>query len=309
MPEDLDFAYKYPFSEEAKVIVSALNITKIEKSYLDKAKIRLEEDFSGSVEFVKTDYSDLKRAYLISYAFARLLVSAMGSYAVKLFANGEAKRVLQALVEESEENIIRISIELGVDASIEGGEFKTAFYKYLKVVPQDNEAFALIHQKMNGGFVYLSKYAEAQLLSEAARKKVMEGLPIKTAEIPKEVIAYAKSVRQPRAEVSAQAHVSSGKRYGWIEQLLNTPIPDFRHRVVNLVLAPYLTNIRGLSEEEAFTIIYNYIQRCKEINPNTKINEAYIKYQCSYAKKKGMRPLSLARAKELLAGIIDFSGF
>ncbi|MGC8587307.1 MAG: DNA primase noncatalytic subunit PriX [Candidatus Micrarchaeia archaeon] len=308
MPDDLDFAYKYPFSEEAKSIVSALNITKVEKSYLDAAKIRLEEDFAGKAEFLKTGYSDLKKTYLVSYAFARLLVSVMGAHPIKLFAEGEAKRILGALVEESEENILRISKELGCPASIEGKDFKIAFYDYLKVVPNDREEFALIHQNMRDGFVYLNKYAVVQLLAEAAKKKVLSGLPIKSSEIPKEVSAYAKSVKQPRAEV-AQIPATQGKRYGWIEQLLNTPIPDFRHRVVNLVLAPYLTNIRGLSEEEAFSIIYNYIQRCKEINPNTKINEAYIRYQCAYAKKKGMRPLSLARAKELMAGIIDFSSF
>ena len=42
------------------------------------------------------------------------------------------------------------------------------------------------------------------------------------------------------------------------------------------------------------------------INPDTKINEQYIMYQCRYAKSKGLKPLSLVKARELLAGMINF---
>ena len=56
--------------------------------------------------------------------------------------------------------------------------------------------------------------------------------------------------------------------------------------------------------EQAVKIINEYIEKCKEIDPSTKINESYIRYQCSYAKRRGLKPLSLDRAKELLGNTI-----
>jgi len=78
-----------------------------------------------------------------------------------------------------------------------------------------------------------------------------------------------------------------------------------RHRTVNLILAPYLVNTKQLEVEQAARIISDYIERCKQIDPNTKINERYIEYQCSYAKRRGLRPLSHERAKELLGSAVE----
>jgi len=57
--------------------------------------------------------------------------------------------------------------------------------------------------------------------------------------------------------------------------------------------------------EQATKIINDYIEKCKELDPNTKITERYIEYQCNYAKKRGLKPLSIERAKELLGSAIE----
>ena len=77
---------------------------------------------------------------------------------------------------------------------------------------------------------------------------------------------------------------------------------------MNLILAPYLVNTKGLDVEQASRRIIVYIERCKQIDPSTKINDRYIEYQCNYAKRKGLRPLSMERARELLGEHIDFDG-
>ncbi len=97
-----------------------------------------------------------------------------------------------------------------------------------------------------------------------------------------------------------------GAPTSWIEKLLTTPIPDVRHRTVNLILAPYMMNVRKLDEDAAVKVISEYIDRCKLVNPSTNVNESYIRYQCRYSKTKGMRPLAASRAKELLAEMIEF---
>ena len=50
-------------------------------------------------------------------------------------------------------------------------------------------------------------------------------------------------------------HISRGNVIPWIEKLLDTPIDDYRKNAVNLILAPYLINVRKLSYDAALNII------------------------------------------------------
>ena len=65
----------------------------------------------------------------------------------------------------------------------------------------------------------------------------------------------------------------------WIERLLLTPIPDYRKLVIWHILAPYLLNKRGLSYDESYNIISNWLDKCKEVkrldfDPHYKIQGA-----------------------------------
>ena len=142
-----------------------------------------------------------------------------------------------------------------------------------------------------------------KVIEHAMRKEIAKGLPIKSSELPKQVIDYSKSLKvRPLAKVET---VKGKRSEEWIERLIQTPIADVRHRTVNLILAPYLVNTKGLDPDMAVRVINDYIERCKQIDPSTKINESYIRYQVNYAKRKGMKPLSLEKAKELLGSQID----
>jgi Primase X len=50
-------------------------------------------------------------------------------------------------------------------------------------------------------------------------------------------------------------HAFRGNTISWIEKLLETPIDDYRKNAVNLILAPYLINVKKLSYDTALTII------------------------------------------------------
>ena len=60
-------------------------------------------------------------------------------------------------------------------------------------------------------------------------------------------------------ERSKNKFVGSSNNYSWIEHhLLQTSIEDFRKLVIDIILAPYLINIRKLSNlEESYMIIRN----------------------------------------------------
>jgi hypothetical protein len=46
-----------------------------------------------------------------------------------------------------------------------------------------------------------------------------------------------------------------GNTIPWIEKLLQTPTADYRKNAVNLILAPYLINVKKLSYDDALNII------------------------------------------------------
>ncbi len=302
----LDFAYRYPFSKEAKMLVSELN-PEFSERYLKGGMLRLRLALKGSViHFANADMHDIKLAYLMSYVYARMIVSALNDrHAIALYAEAESLRVSEALLEDSIENFMKVSEELNSGISYSSGIFAVRFEKFLMQAP-NSEEFALGRQELEKGYIYMGRAAASRLVGSIARQGIRRGLPIPMHELPKSVVEYAKGIRHEY--VSAQQATSDARSYAWVERLLARPIPDVRHRTVNLILAPYLVNVRRLKEEEAAEIIVNYIERCKELDPNTRITPSYIKYQCHYAKEKGLRTLSLVRARELLGSVIDAEG-
>ncbi len=305
MDDKLGFAYKYPFSEEAKEIVRNLPSQGFEEKYALLALERINEDLGKKPEFVPTSYSPLMLSRVISYVYARLIASAtQNNYIVRMFAKGEAERSAKALV-LTPEDIPAVAKELGLELSFSEGSYTIDVFKFLKVA-KGTEGLQLYNMPLKSGTVRMTVEQTILFLKNAMEETIMQGLPIPKEKLPEEVFNYTKGIS------IAERPSTSGKlssRYAWVEKLLQTPIPDVRHRSVNLILAPYLVNIKGLSEEEASKIIIDYIEKCKLINPNTKVTDSYIRYQCKYAKAHGLKPLSFDRAKELFKGILDLSEF
>jgi hypothetical protein len=70
-----------------------------------------------------------------------------------------------------------------------------------------------------------------------------------------------------------------GRSIQWIENLLRIPITDYRKLVVWRVLAPYLKNKRGLTYDESYSIICDWLDKCSEVkkldfNSHYKVKEA-----------------------------------
>ncbi|MCL4389423.1 MAG: DNA primase noncatalytic subunit PriX [Candidatus Marsarchaeota archaeon] len=302
--EELSFAYKFPFSKEAKGIVADQSNAGLEEmhKFIGFARARVEEAFlKGRIEYRNIKYGRLD--YVIGYAYCRLLVSAIGRRDVLLkYAFAEASRSKEALESGSEREATRVSRSLGLDVSYESGNFKIDLATFLKYM-SGREEFRLADFKLHGGFVVIDRHGLSELLKNAVYKEILKGMPIKVNEIPKEVVVAAKNVKIPRLETVMAPR--SGSSTSWIEKLLKTPIPDVRHRTVNLVLAPYMVNVRGMSVDDAAKAISEYIELCKGLNADTKINDSYIRYQCAYAKRRGLKPLSFARAKDLLGEMVE----
>jgi hypothetical protein len=307
----LDFAYRYPFSDEAKRIVEKQE-DRINIKYLDMAAKHIDNALAGNLTYKEIKMDSIRLDYVMAYLYSRLLLSAVKrSDIIKSYALAEARRSAEILPLSDDSDVKRIAAELGIEMnssfdsvrSNRQNEFAMSFMDYVNNTPKD-KGFALVNQKLSNGVVLLNKTQLSRIIERAIEGEISKGLPIKSSDLPKQVIEYSKTLR---FKTIAKAEQSSKKgSEAWIEKLLQTPIADVRHRTVNLILAPYLVNTKGIDVEQAAKIIIEYIDRCRAIDPNTKINERYIEYQCDYAKKKGLRPLSLSRAKELLGEQINF---
>jgi hypothetical protein len=87
------------------------------------------------------------------------------------------------------------------------------------------------------------------------------------------------------------------KRHNWIEKLLNEPIDDGRHRILWLIIAPYLVNVKGLRIEEAERVALGYLERCNEVKRIEGNLKGLARYYVKYAKDRGLKPLSLLKLK------------
>jgi hypothetical protein len=68
-----------------------------------------------------------------------------------------------------------------------------------------------------------------------------------------------------KRKLERRLRLKSNSNIFWIEKLLNTPISDFRKNAINLILAPYLVNIKNLSYQESFNILIEWLKRCDSI--------------------------------------------
>ncbi len=300
----LDYSYRYPFSDEARELAASTQHM-MEIKYIDMAGRHIREAVSGKLPFSDIGVSSVKLDYIIGYAYSRMLVSALRrADIIRKYADAEACRSAEALSRsDGQEAIADMASRLGVRMGIafrkkgEPERFSISYIDFINNSPGEKKE-GLVNQRLSGGAVLLDRAGAISVLERAMAREIAKGLPIKRTNIPKEVLEYAKGIRFEQADAG---RLPKGKdSIAWIDRLLGTPIADVRHRTVNLILAPYFVNIKGLDVDSATRAISEYIEKCKQLEPNTRVNDSYIRYQCEYAKKRGLRPLSLDRARELL---------
>jgi Primase X len=79
-----------------------------------------------------------------------------------------------------------------------------------------------------------------------------------------------------------------GNTIPWIEKLLETPIDDYRKNAVNLILAPYLINVRKVSYDVALNIINSWLGKCGELRQLDQDFNYMVRYALKYCAKNGI---------------------
>jgi Primase X len=79
----------------------------------------------------------------------------------------------------------------------------------------------------------------------------------------------------------------------WIDRLLQTPILDNRKYCIWRILAPYLVNVKKLSNDEALSVIITWLDNCNSIESLSFIPRPRARYNIQTARRIGYYPLSL----------------
>ena len=168
----LDFAYKYPFSDEAKELITSQSSGSIEEKYLTAGLLRVNEALSKSkIEFVKTPLTELKYTYLMSYVYARMLVSASGDRLPSRHTPPPRQsESADALSSESAEGFARLSGELALNLKEQDGDFLIGLAEFISISGKSEE-MRLANQQVAKGIVRLDKGQALKLLALVFEKK------------------------------------------------------------------------------------------------------------------------------------------
>jgi non-catalytic primase subunit PriX-like protein len=99
----------------------------------------------------------------------------------------------------------------------------------------------------------------------------------KTHLIQKRIDKIKEKKKDKDKKLSFNKHDIYNSKIGWIENLLQTPIEDYRKQCLWRILIPYLVNIRKLSIEESTRILKEWLQKCDQKSHLDFYPDIYIK--------------------------------
>lgn len=82
------------------------------------------------------------------------------------------------------------------------------------------------------------------------------------------------------------------RKIDWIEHLLKNPIADYRKHAISLILSSYLIKVKGLSYQESYLILTQWLWQCNRIRKLDFDANYQIKKSLNNALSKGIPPMN-----------------
>lgn len=86
-------------------------------------------------------------------------------------------------------------------------------------------------------------------------------------------------------------------KISWIEKLLQVPLPDNRKYCIWRILAPYLVNVRKLDDDVSFSVILEWLEKCKSVK-RLSFDSKYAIWYIKNARRIGYYPIKLNALKK-----------
>jgi len=304
---------RYPFLPNAQGYLRSVGFT-LEEATADSVLARARERIYLAIRTkrVNLDLSNID-IEILSFYISMLIVKLLAnSWLTYVFAKAEGERAKAAFITESKHAVCRIINQLFAlnlqpvervpfvlsDTDMLKVEFSAPVVDYLKVNSQlgqiDNPKLALVNSYLHKGIIYMTRDRVIELVkdqfSSLIRKQIDRvQLPTKIPEPLLEVVNDLKG-KIPKPKIS-----SSPKRFEYIEKILRANVQDGRHRILWLILPPYLVNIKHLSEDEAFETLRSYVDR---IGWKESRADRIIRYNIRRARRIGLMPPTLEKLRQ-----------
>jgi len=206
---------KYPFLREASAYIRAEGIS-LEDLLSDPAygrarsmgKARVLESLErGPAEARVAIATGDQFAQLLAYPVARILVSAIAdTYLIRRYALREAVAAEARLASDSDDAILHLANQLGVDLRREDGAFRLHFADFLRHTHTMRETpWKLINQR-------LSREKAVRVLRNAIQRRIEEGLPLPVNDGILE--AFRTDVRDIRAKLDEKKATFKAEEVG-----------------------------------------------------------------------------------------------
>ena len=296
-PSLSDLELRYPFAPKSRKFFESIPVEEglASREVVAQTESRLlsalgrakyESHISGLIEF--------------SSFFAAALVASQDPLLTLRFSKKEAERAKQFFIKEAPaDKVVAMSECFGVQArETDGGEsqprYALPFEGYLSLVSRyeltKSPKWKLTRQALEGGTVHMSSNLLNDLFGDCAQMAIFEGVRnLRRASFPKQLQGIKSTVMQ---YVPVQ-RAKTGKSYLYVEDLLKHPVSDGRHRLVWLVLAPYLVNVKKVEDEEAIEKIRAFVAVAGE----TSGLKRFVEYNVRRARRNGLMPPTFSTLK------------
>ena len=286
---NISFCSRYPFTSEAKEFVSS---RKGGLSYdeIELAKKRVLSALSdGEIPAINTQYEEVLRQEIFSYAGARVIVACLQSRYLKgRYAVAESKRIGRYLHKEDDVVIAKVAQELGLTArpGSQNGSYEINFIDYLKAAPKSID-YKLVNKKLSKGMVLLNRNELIRVIEEAARIRIETTLPTDISIVPPELKKAAEELKAqlPKEEAFGGKVLMSEEEYppcvkDLLRRLRNSE--NLPH-TARWYLAVFLLQ-SGMKAEDVIALF----------RTAPDFNEHTTRYQVEYIARKGYRVPSCA---------------
>jgi hypothetical protein len=232
--------------------------------------------------------------------FAGALVASQDAVLASRYSKKEAERAKEFFVREMPDAKVTNMAEcFGAtlqQTEVAGGRagYSLPFESYLSLVSKyelgKNPKWKLVRQDLDAGIIRVTDNMLNDLFGDCALVAVAEGVrnlrrapfPRQLQEVKARVVQYVPASR-PR----------TNKGYLYVEDLLQHPVSDGRHRLVWLVLAPYLVNVKKMNDEDAIERIRAFVAAAGESSAMRR----FVEYNVRRARRNGLLPPTFSTLK------------
>jgi len=296
-PQLSDLELRYPFAPGSRKFFESIPVEDglSSREVVGQTQSRLMNSL-GRVKY-EPHISELVE---FSSFFAAALVASQDPVLTSKFSRKEAERAKEFFVGEEPKAKVEIMAEcfgaaLSLVAVTDGrANYSIPFEGYLSLVSKyelsRDPKWKLARQELDRGVVFMGDNMLNDLFGDSAHAAIAEGVRnLRRGPFPKQLLG----VRGDVIQYVPSPKPKTNKGYLYVEDLLAHPVSDGRHRLVWLVLAPYLVNVKKLDDETAIEKIRAFVAAAGE----TSAMRRFVEYNVRRARRNGLLPPTFSTLK------------